>query len=147
MDKSFYNALLKKQTAVSFELDYLPSNFDEVGFLPESNPYPADHRYKILISNPPLNKMFKTWKPGIKTEFTTSEVSSILLGIGHVRHSLHLINNKDTSKIRYKYFINNVEYLDIDNDKIIVEGVCSAIISDFKKPIGYKYGQKSSKKD
>lgn len=140
MDRSYYNAIAKNNTDILFELDGIVHDFDDAEFLEEHNPFPADHRYRIIINKPPFNKVFKTFQPGVYEKFGSSMVSDIFHEIGRIEHFIRLIKNGGSDeKRRFRYFLNNVEYMKITEDRIVIEGVCSTLMPNFQKPEGYAY--------
>jgi hypothetical protein len=127
MDKSFYNALLKNNTNIQFEVGGIGCDFNDAEFFQQKNPHPSSSRYKIIVHNPPFKKCFYDLKNGIYEPFNQNETFKLFWDIGRVKHFINLINNKEDRKVPYKYFINSIEKLEVLDQKIIIEGACTKI--------------------
>lgn len=125
-DKSFYNALIKSNTSMEFEVGGKKEDFNNFEFFEQSNPHPGDIRYVVTINNPPFHKVFKDFKKGCYDPSDYHSVFAVFSNIGHVKHFLNLINNKKMEK-PHKYFINTIEKLKVLDNQVVIEGICTKI--------------------
>lgn len=114
---------------IKLEIDGIEQPIDIIELLYQKDPYPGDHKYKIVILN--YDKRFNKTYNIIEHEDigSFSFAASIFWYFSYLRHK------KNVQITRFHYFINNIERFELTDDKIVIEGVCSTICSpeDAKK--------------
>ena len=86
----------------------------------QTDPFPGGHRYSCMISGARLARYFYYLAPGQRREISPDDGGRFLLSLG-------LFWGEDEVS-RLEYFLNSVEELDFDGERIEFSGTCSPVL-------------------
>ena len=86
----------------------------------QTDPFPAGYQYSCVISGARLGKYFNYLPIGRRSPVSSDEAFRFFTSLG--------LQWEDKG-VRPKYFLNSVDELDFDGDRVIFSGVCSRVIS------------------
>lgn len=95
----------------------------EVDFLFQKDPFPGDNTYELIIDNADLKHDFDELEIGRYENINPLKVQQIFWSINFLR-----AKNDTWKSIEIKYFINSIDVLTVENNRIIMKGICSSII-------------------
>lgn len=93
---------------------------ERVSTMFQADPFPGGHEYTCVISGPRLSK-YLSYLDQSKRKVVSQEVASRLLS------SLGLVWIEN-QKAPMDYFLNSIEEIDFDGERLSICGVCSPVI-------------------
>lgn len=118
----------KKYFDFKFELniDGAPYPAEKAAPLFQRDPFPGGHKYSCAISGKRLGKYFDFLPLGRSVCVTEKDARSFFLSLG-----LKWCPDKgveEVEDVELGYFLNSVEEIDFDGERIIFSGVCSPVV-------------------
>ena len=111
-----------KYSDFKFELcvDGKPYPSEGVAPLFQSDPYPGGDRYSCILSGKRVGKYFDYLVRGINNKVSEEDSRRFFLSL-----NLSWVNEEN---IPLEYFLNTVEEISFDGDRIHFSGVCSPVV-------------------
>jgi hypothetical protein len=85
----------------------------------QTDPWPGGHRYSCVVSGPRLGKYFDYLPIGRSAPVSNENASRFFTSLGL---------QWDDNGVRPSYFLNSVDELDFDGQRIVFAGVCSPVV-------------------
>jgi hypothetical protein len=85
----------------------------------QSDPFPGGHEYTCVISGPRLVKYLSYVEQSKRHVVSQDEASRLLSSLGLVWAD---------QESRLSYFLNSIEEIDFDGERLSISGVCSPLI-------------------
>lgn len=121
--------MVKKYYDFSFELKidgqtYLPK---KVSPLFQQDPFPGGHRYACVLSGKRIGTYFDYVPLGRNESVSKDFASRFFLSL-----SLHWLSITESERVQIEYFLNSVEEIDFDGERLRFSGICSPVIKGLK---------------
>ena len=94
---------------------------EKVSPLFQSDPYPGGHKYTCAISGPRLVNYLSYLKDSKSKAVSENEASRLLSSLGLVW--------AEDQKASMSYFLNSIEEIDFDRERLRISGVCSPVVN------------------
>ena len=115
----------KKHHDFKFELNIDGESYppEKVSPLFQQDPFPGGHNYSCVISANRLDKHFYDLPFGKSANVSEEDARNFFL-------SLQFKWNPDSNAedVKLEYFLNNVEEIDFDGERLRFSGVCSPVL-------------------
>ena len=117
--------MVKKYYEFSFDLriDNHPCPHEKASPLFQRDPFPGGHKYTCTICGKRLGKYFDFVPVGRNERVSEDDASRFFLALG-----LGWIQNAEESEADLEYFLNSVEEIDFDGERLKFSGVCSPVV-------------------
>ena len=117
--------MLKKYHNFKFELNIDGESYPpkKVAPLFQRDPFPGGHRYSCVISGNRLDKGFYNLPFGRIKSVSEEDARSFFLSLDLNWHS-----NTEGQNVELEYFLNSVEEIDFDRERLKFSGVCSPVV-------------------
>lgn len=117
--------MAKKYYDFKFELniDGEPYPPEKASPLFQSDPFPGGHRYSCVISGEQLGKYFDYLLLGKSENISEDAARRFFLSLG-----LSWMSATEEKTDTLEYFLNSVEEIDFDGERIKFHGICSPVV-------------------
>jgi hypothetical protein len=115
---------LKKYYNFQFELgiDGIPRPAESAVALFQRDPLPGGHTYRLVISGKRLRKYFSDVPLGQHEGISEEDARRYFLSLGMS------FSSNPNEKNELEYFLNTIEEIDFDDDRIMFSGICSPVV-------------------
>lgn len=104
-------------------IDGEPYSPERASPLFQRNPFPDGRRYSCVISVKRLGKFFDYLPLGRSESVSEEDARSFFLSL-----VLRWSSNAENKDVKLEYFLNSVEAIDFDGERIRFSGVCSPVV-------------------
>jgi hypothetical protein len=107
------------------EIDGQPIHAGKASPLFQRDPFPGGHKYSCVISGKRLGKYFYSMLRGGSERVAEGDAREYFSALG-----LSWVQNAVGLEGRPEYFLNSVEAIDFDGERLKFSGVCSPVVRD-----------------
>ena len=104
------------------EIDGHPFPPEKVAPLFQRDPFPGGHKYSCVISGKRLGKYFGDFPLERKGLVSEADARTFF---SYLQTGWYPTNGENT---RLEYFLNNVEIIDFDGERLSFSGICSPVV-------------------
>ena len=105
------------------EIDGFPFPPERACPLFQSDPFPGGHQYTCVVSGKRLGKYFDFVPLGKNESVTHNDAREFFLAI-----ALAWIQNDEEENAHYEFFLNSVNEIDFDGERLKFSGICSPVV-------------------
>ena len=118
--------MVKKYYDLTFELniDGRPYPPEKAAPLFQRDPFPGGHRYSCIITGKRIGKRFDDIPLERKVSISEKDARRFFLSLGLSW------NPATVEAFNLEYFLNSVEEIDFDGERLRFSGICSPVVRD-----------------